>query len=103
MGIFYIKDINGYISESSKWINVSYGLNNNTSKLLSNLFHYDFDFYDCDFGSIEGFFQGIKFKDPEIQKLVFKYSGREALALKDATDYDWTNTGNIYFLGKEIF
>lgn len=74
------------------------GLNNNTSKLLSNLFHYDFDF-----GSIEGFFQGIKFKDPDIQKLVFKYSGREALALKDATDYDWTTTGNIYFLGKEIF
>ena len=97
-----LKDINGYIPESSKWINVSYGLSNNTSKLLSNLFHYDFNFYDCDFGSIEGFFQGIKFRDPEIQKLVFKYSGREAIALKDATDYDWTTTGNIYFLGKEI-
>ena len=97
-----LKDINGYIPESSKWINVSYGLSNNTSKLLSNLFHYEFNFYDCDFGSIEGFFQGIKFKDPEVQKLVFKYSGREAVALKDASGYDWTTTGNIYFLGKEI-
>ena len=97
-----LKDENGYISESPKWINVSYGLSNNTSKLLSNLFHYDFKFYDCDFGSIEGFFQGIKFKDSDIQKLVFKYSGREAIALKEATLYDWTTTGNIYFLGKEI-
>lgn len=97
-----LKDENGYISESSKWINVSYGLKGTFPKLLSNLFNYNFKFYDCDFGSIEGFFQGIKYKDIELQKQVFKYSGREAVSLKDATLYDWTKTGNIYFLGKEI-
>jgi len=97
-----LKDENGYISESSKWINVSYGLKGTFPKLLSNLFNYNFKFYDCDFGSIEGFFQGIKYKDIDLQKQVFKYSGREAVSLKDATLYDWTKTGNIYFLGKEI-
>lgn len=91
-----------YYSCSPNWINVGYGLSNDYSKLLSNLFHYDFTFYGCDFGSLEGFFQGIKFKDPEVQKLVFKYSGREAVALKNVTDYDWTTTGEVYFLGKKI-
>ena len=97
-----LKDENGYISDSSKWINVGYGLHNNYSKLLSNLFNYKFTFHNCEFSSIEGFFQGIKYKDIELQKQVFKYSGKDAIALKDATDYDWTITGNIYFLGKEI-
>ena len=97
-----LKDENGYIAESSKWINISYGLHNNYSRLLSNLFPYEFTFKDCKFNSIEGFFQGIKYKDIELQKQVFKYSGRDALALKSASSYDWTISGNIYFLGKEI-
>ena len=97
-----LKDENGYISDSTKWINIGYTLHNNYSKLLSNLFPYNFTFYNCEFGSIEGFFQGIKYKDINLQKQVFKYSGKDAVALKDATDYDWTITGNIYFLGKEI-
>ena len=97
-----LKDENGYIAESLKWINVSYGLHNNYSKLLSNLFPYKFIFKGCLFNSIEGFFQGIKYQDVELQKQVFQYSGRDALALKDATPYDWTISGNIYFLGKTI-
>lgn len=97
-----IKDDKGYVGISDKWINVGYTLSGTFPKLLSNLFSYKFKFKNIKYNSIEGFFQGIKFKDKKMQKALAKYSGKEALVLKETTDYDWKKTGFIYFKGKEI-
>ncbi len=97
-----LKDENGYVGESDKWINVGFSLHGMYPKLLSNLFSYEFYFKGCKLNSIECFFQGIKFKDKEMQKRLFKYSGKEALLLQKATDYNWKETGIIYWQGIPI-
>lgn len=97
-----IKDANGVVGESDKWVNVGYSLRGMYPKLLSNLFPYKFKFKGCTLNSIECFFQGIKFKDKKLQKQLFKYSGKEALVLQEATSYNWKETGIVYWRGKEI-
>ena len=97
-----IKDNNGYISESDKWINVGYSFKGMYPKLLSNLFPYIFKYKGYKLNSIECFFQGIKFPDKKMQKRIFKYSGKEALVLQKSSSYNWKESGNIYFLGKPI-
>ena len=97
-----IKDKNGYIGESTKWINVGYSLRGTFPKLLSNLFPYKFKFKGFKLSSIESFFQGIKFPDKKMQKKLFKYSGKEALVLQETTDYNWKETGIVYFNGQKI-
>lgn len=97
-----IKDKNGFVGESDKWINVGYSLKGAYPKLLSNLFPYTFKFKGKKLASIESFFQSIKFKDKKLQNKIFKYSGKEALVLKETTDYDWKINKKVYFLGKEI-
>ena len=90
------------IGETSKWINVGYNLKGTFSKTLSNLFPYDFIFDGKHLSSIEAFFQGIKIKDKNVQEYTFKYSGIDSNSLKAASDFDWTETGNIYWQGKAI-
>ena len=97
-----IKDENGVVGESDKWVNVGYSLRGMYPKLLSNLFPYNFKFKGCTLNSLECFFQGIKFKDKKLQKQLFKYSGKEALVLQEATSYNWKETGIVYWRGKEI-
>ncbi|MDO4394544.1 MAG: hypothetical protein Q4C23_01000 [Mycoplasmatota bacterium] len=97
-----IKDNNMMYGESSKWINVGYSLKGKYPKLLSNLFPYKFKFKGYVLNSIESFFQGIKFKNKKLQKQVFKYSGKEALVLQEATTYNWMKEGIIYWRGKPI-
>lgn len=97
-----IKDENGIVGESDKWINVGYSLRGKYPKALSNLFPYKFKFKGCVLNSIECFFQGIKFKDKKMQKKLFKYSGKEALVLQLASTYNWKETGILYWMGKEI-
>ena len=97
-----IKDENGYIGESDKWINVGYNLKGTFPKLLSNLFPYKFKFKGYTLYSLEAFFQGIKFPNKKLQKEVFKYSGKEALVLKETSDYNWQKDGYIYFMGQKI-
>ena len=97
-----IKDENGIVGESDKWINVGYSLRGKYPKLLSNLFPYKFKFKGYTLNSIESFFQGIKFKDKKMQKKLFKYSGKEALVLQEATTYNWKETGIVYWSGKKI-
>lgn len=87
---------------TEKWLNVGYNNKGCESKVLSNLFHYEFTFRNIKLNSIESFFQGIKFKDKEIQKLVFTYSGKDSNYIKGCTDYNWKENGIIYFQGKEI-
>ena len=66
------------------------------------MFPYEIKFKGKKLSSIESFFQGIKFKDRKIQDLVFKYSGTEAVHLKEATDCNWKETGTLYWQGKPI-
>ena len=83
-----IKDESGYYGESDKWINVGYSLKGMYPKLLSNLFPYAFKFKGYKLHSIESFFQAIKFPSIKMQKKLYKYSGKEALVLQKATDYE---------------
>ncbi len=97
-----VKDESGYIGISEKWINVGYNISGTYPKLLSNLFPYKFKFQGYYLNSLESFFQAIKFKETKLQKKIFKYSGKEALVLKEATNFDWSIEGYIYFKGKKI-
>lgn len=90
------------IVECEKWVNVGYKFKNSYSKLLSNLFPYEFEFRGKKLSSIEGFFQGIKFKDIDMQNLVLKYSGINAYHVKMASQYNWKETGLVYWQGKAI-
>jgi len=83
-----LKDKNGYVGESEKWINVGYSLYGMYSKVLSNLFHYEFKFKGHKLNSIESFFQGIKFPNKNIQRKVFKYSGKDAVVIQKGSDYN---------------
>lgn len=112
-----IKDINGIkycdgislvdeegktIGESEKWINVGYKIKGAYSKVLSNLFPYQFVFKGKKMSSIECFFQGIKFKNIDMQNLVLNYSGLDSNNIKIASDYDWKKSGIVYWQGKAI-
>ena len=97
-----LKDENGYMGETDKWINVGYNVHGSYTKLLSNLFPYEFDFRGNHLHSIESFFQGIKFKEKDLQKQVFNYSGIPAVVIKDTSNYNWKETGIIYFQGEPI-
>lgn len=97
-----IKDEDGIVGDSDRWINVGYSLRGKYPKLLSNLFPYKFRFKGYTLNSIECFFQGIKFKNKKTQKKLFKYSGKEALVLQETSTYNWKETGIVYWRGKEI-
>lgn len=97
----YLGDLDNVVGESDKWINVGFK-NKGLSRTLSNLFPYEFTFRGCKFSSIEGFFQGIKFPDKDMQKLIFSYSGIDAVYIKLATSYNWRESGIIYFQGEGI-
>ena len=90
------------IGECEKWINISFHNMASLSKILSNLFAYQFEFRGFVLQSLESFFQGIKFKDKNVQKLVFEYSGVQAYHLKAASDYCWQKTGYLYWQGVPI-
>lgn len=97
-----LKDENGFIGETDEWVNVGFSLSGMYSKLLSNLFPYEFIFKGHKLNSIECFFQGIKFRDKELQKELFKYSGKEVLVLQKASDYNWKESGIVYWQGMPI-
>ena len=93
---------NKLIGECEKWINIGIMIKTPLSHILSNLYPYDFEFRGFQLKSTEGFFQGIKFKNPEMQKLVFSYYGLNAYCLKGASDYRWQDEGNLYWQGEPI-
>lgn len=90
------------IGDCEKWINVGYKYKGPYAKVLSNLFPYEFEFKGKRLKSIESFFQGIKFKDIEMQDLVFEYSGLDSNHVKVCSGYDWKETGIVYWQGKAI-
>ena len=90
------------IGESERWINVGFKLTGDYSKVLSNLFPYQFIFRGKKLHSIESFFQGIKMKDINLQNEVFKYSGIESNVIKLASEVNWQEKGFIYWQGTQI-
>ncbi|MBR3134937.1 MAG: hypothetical protein IKG56_05705 [Clostridia bacterium] len=90
------------IGECDKWINVGYKYSGAYPKVLSNLFPYEFEFRGKKLNSIESFFQGIKFKNVEMQNLVFNYSGLDSNNIKVCNDYDWKITGKLFWQGEEL-
>lgn len=101
-GISLVDEEGKELGESEKWINVGYKLKGPFAKVLSNLFPYEFIFEGKKMASIEGFFQGIKFKDINMQNLVLSYSGLPSNHIKIASDYNWKEKGIIYWQGKPI-
>lgn len=89
------------VFETEDFVNVAFKGHGKLPKVLSNLFPYEFYFKGHKFASIEGFFQGIKFKNKNAQKLVFNMSGTMSNNIKVAQDYDWQKEQAIYFLGKK--
>lgn len=87
---------------TEKWLNVGFNNSGSLAKVLSNLFPYEFEFRGMKFNSIESFFQGIKFIDKDMQKLVFSYSGKESNYVKECSSYNWKETGIVYLQGEEI-
>lgn len=90
------------IGDCEKWINVGYKHSGAYAKILSNLFPYEFEFKGKKLNSIESFFQGIKFKDVEMQNLVFSYHSLNSNYVKACSGYDWKKSGKLYWQGKEI-
>ena len=90
------------IGETEKWINVGYKLKGPFSKVLSNLFPYEFVFDGKHLSSIETFFQGIKIKDKDTQEYIFKYSGLDSNNIKVASDFNWKESGIVHWQGKAI-
>ena len=101
-GIALVNEENEEFGESEEWINVGYKLKGPYSKVLSNLFPYEFMFKGKKMKSIEGFFQGIKFKDIQMQNLVLKYSGLNSNNIKIASDINLKSDGLVYWQGKPI-
>jgi len=101
-GISLINEEGKKEGETEKWINVGYKHKGSFAKVLSNLFPYEFKFKGKKMGSIEGFFQGIKFKDMNMQNLVIKYSGLDSNNIKVASDCNWKETGILYWQGNPI-
>ncbi len=91
-----------WIGEAGNILNVGYNIKNTQSRIISNLFSYQFYFKGFRVSSIESVFQCLKYKSKKLQKMVFKYSGIEANLIKGASDYNWRETGELYFLGKKI-
>lgn len=101
-GIALINEEGKELGESEKWINVGFKLKGAYAKVLSNLFPYTFTFKGKKLSSIEGFFQGIKFKNIEMQNMVLEYSGMPSNCIKVASDIDWQKDGIIYWQGEPI-
>ena len=89
--------------EDDKIVNAGYiSSGSQLSKVLSNLFPYEFWFRHYKVNSIEGIFQALKFKNKKSQKLVFKYSGFNANRIRACADYNWQEEQILYFQGKPL-
>ena len=101
-GLPLINEEGETIGECEKWINVGYKHKGDYAKLLSNLFPYEFVFRGKKLSSIESFFQGIKFPDINMQNLVLSYSGLDSNRIKSCSEYNWKETGIVYWQGEKI-
>lgn len=91
-----------WVGETETFVNVGYKFHGALPKVLSNLFHYDFYFRGFNLTSVESVFQGFKFKDKKMQKLLFKYYGLDSNNIKAASDYNWKEEYVVFFQGKPM-
>lgn len=98
-----IKDKEGTITANGEnFVNVGYKLKGGMSKVLSNLFPYEFVFKGKKVASIEGVFQGIKFYNKKIQNMVLKLSGTDAVNVKETAPKDWKEYGILFWQCKPM-
>ncbi len=91
------------LGEGETFVNSNYLLHGyKYSKVVSNLFPYKFYFRGYKMGCIESVFQAFKFKEKKLQKMVFRYEALNANRVKGCASYDWSISGKVYFLGKEM-
>ena len=93
---------NEVVGETENLVNVGFNIKNTMSRIISNLFPYVFYFQGQYVNSIESVFQALKFKNKQLQKMVFKYYAIPSNIIKGASNYDWTKTGDVYFLNKKF-
>jgi len=93
-----VQDENGkIIPEGDGFINICYN-KSGLSKMLSNLFPYEFSLRGEKASSIEGVLQGIKSREAKLQRLVFKYHGMDALNTRAFFLFDdWRNTQTLHW------
>lgn len=91
-----------WVGETELFINVGYKSHGALPKVLSNLFHYEFYFKGFKLSSIESVFQGFKFKNKKMQKLLYKYYGLDSNNIKIASNYNWKENYIVYFQGKAL-
>lgn len=70
-----------------------------TGKVLSNLFAHSFTFRGMRFGSIEGFLQSLKFRDPETAAEVAKLAGMIAWRTGQGGN-GWQDSQTLWFQGE---
>lgn len=70
------------------------------SSSLSNFAPHPFKFRGLDVSSMEGFLQGLKFKNPDMQVHVFTLVGRAAKFA--GKKKNWRMTQTLWYQGKEI-
>jgi hypothetical protein len=70
------------------------------STALSNLAPHPFVFEEVECASMEGFLQGLKFKDPEMQKHICTLAGVKAK--KSGAKKNWQRTQTLWWKGQPI-
>jgi len=89
-------------AEGETFVNAGYGFLG-LARLLSNLYPWQFKFRGKTVASIEGIFQGIKYKDKKTQNLVLKYFGADAYYIRNCNNLDfWGNFQILYWQGKPM-
>lgn len=86
--------------ETDNFINVGYKFKGENTKLLSNLYPYEFVFKGKKVKSIEGVLQGIKFRAVKEQNLVLNYFGVDAKNIRFCATNNWQDKGIVYWQGK---
>ena len=98
-----IKDENGTVWQTEDFINIGYNSKNSLSKILSNLYPYEFKFKGKKVASIEGVLQSLKYKDKKIQNKILRYHGIDAYHTRGANTVDfWGKSGTLFWQGKAI-
>lgn len=98
-----VEDEEKKYSEGEFFLNIGYNFKQSISRTLSNLYPMQFKFRGKKVNSIEGVFQGIKYKDKKIQNLILNYSGVDAYHTRSANQSDfWGETGILYWQGKPM-
>jgi len=67
---------------------------------LSNFAPHPFTFRGCEVSSMEGFLQGLKFKNPEMQLEIFKKVGIGAK--RAGKGKNWQRTQTLWFQGEPV-